>query len=96
MTQLLEDDILPALEKLRKERGDYMRWASSNDKLERLRRFCVAYEYVKAVAAKHPSMTVHFYPAGHGFNCDQRGSFNADSAKLARSRTLEFFAKHSG
>ena len=51
---------------------------------------------VKAVAAKHPSMTVHFYPAGHGFNCDQRGSFNADSAKLARSRTLEFFAKHIG
>jgi carboxymethylenebutenolidase len=39
---------------------------------------------------------VHFYPAGHGFNCDQRGSFNADSAKLARSRTLEFFAKHIG
>jgi len=28
-----------------------MRWASSNDKLERLRRFCVAFEYVKAVAA---------------------------------------------
>lgn len=55
MTQLLEDDILPALEKLRKERGDYMRWASSNDKLERLRRFCVAYEYVKAVAAKDDS-----------------------------------------
>ena len=51
---------------------------------------------VKAVAAKHTSMTVHFYPAGHGFNCDQRGSFNADSAKLARSRTLEFFAKHIG
>ncbi|MFM9980196.1 MAG: dienelactone hydrolase family protein, partial [Burkholderiales bacterium] len=45
---------------------------------------------------KHPSMNVHFYPAGHGFNCDQRGSFNADSAKLARSRTLEFFAKHIG
>ncbi len=32
-----------------------MRWASANDKLERLRRFCVAYEYVKAVAAKDDS-----------------------------------------
>jgi structural maintenance of chromosome 2 len=53
--QLLEEDILPALEKLRKERGDYMRWASSNDKLERLRRFCVAFEYIKAVAAKDDS-----------------------------------------
>ena len=32
-----------------------MRWASANDKLERLRRFCVAYEYVKAAAAKDSS-----------------------------------------
>ena len=34
--------------------------------------------------------------AGHGFNCDQRGSYNADAAKLARERTLEFFRKHLG
>lgn len=54
-SQLLEDDILPALEKLRKERGEYMRWASANDKLERLRRFCVAYEFVRATAAKDSS-----------------------------------------
>ena len=53
--QLLEEDILPALEKLRKERGDYMRWTSANDKLERLRRFCVAFEYVRACAAKESS-----------------------------------------
>ena len=53
--QLLEEDILPALEKLRKERGDYMRWTSANDKLERMRRFCVAYEFVKATAAKESS-----------------------------------------
>jgi structural maintenance of chromosome 2 len=54
-SQLLEEDILPALEKLRKERGDYMRWTSANDKLERLRRFCVAYEFVRACAAKESS-----------------------------------------
>ena len=40
--------------------------------------------------------THYFYAAGHGFNCDQRGSYHADSAKLARSRTLEFLAKHVG
>jgi structural maintenance of chromosome 2 len=32
-----------------------MRWTSANDKLERLRRFCVAYEFVRACAAKESS-----------------------------------------
>ena len=51
----------------------------------------------KEIAAKHPEITAHFYAgAGHGFNCDQRGSWNADAAKLARSRTVEFFRKHLG
>ena len=51
----------------------------------------------KEIAAAHPEITAHFYAgAGHGFNCDQRGSWNADAAKLARSRTLEFFRKHLG
>ena len=54
-------------------------------------------EQSKAIAAAHPEMTAHFYAgAGHGFNCDQRGSWNADAAKLARSRTLEFFREHLG
>ena len=39
---------------------------------------------------------VYVYPAGHGFNCDQRGSFDAASAKLARERTLAFLRKHVG
>lgn len=38
----------------------------------------------------------HFYPAGHGFNCDQRASFDAASAALARERTLAFLASHLG
>jgi carboxymethylenebutenolidase len=42
----------------------------------------------------HPEVEVHVYPCGHGFNCDQRGSYNAEAAKLARERTLAFFAKH--
>ena len=42
--KLLEEEILPTIEMLRKERGDYMKWASGNYALERLRRFCVAYE----------------------------------------------------
>jgi len=51
----------------------------------------------KEIAAKHPEIAANYYPgAGHGFNCDQRGSWNAEAAKLARSRTVEFFRKHLG
>ena len=38
--------------------------------------------------------TVHIYSAKHGFNCDERASFDAPSAKLASERTLAFFAAH--
>jgi carboxymethylenebutenolidase len=51
---------------------------------------------VKEVAAAHPEVEVHIYPADHGFNCDQRESYDAPSAALAWSRTLEFFRKHLG
>lgn len=51
----------------------------------------------KEIAKAHPEITAHYYPgAGHGFNCDQRGSYNAEASKLARERTLEFFRKHLG
>ena len=33
-------------------------------------------------------------PADHGFNCDQRDSYDPASAALARERSLAFFAKH--
>ena len=51
---------------------------------------------VKALAAAHSSAQVFTYPAGHGFNCDQRGSFHAESAKLARERSLTFLREHVG
>ena len=41
-------------------------------------------------------LTVYIYAADHGFNCDQRGSYDAAATKLARERTLEFFSKHVG
>ena len=50
----------------------------------------------KQVAEKHKDQTHYFYPAGHGFNCEQRGSYDADSAKTARERTREFLKKHIG
>lgn len=50
----------------------------------------------KEFAAAHKNQSHHFYAAGHGFNCDQRGSYDAASAKLARTRSVEFLRKHIG
>lgn len=41
-----------------------------------------------------PDAEVFTYPAGHGFNCDQREDYDAASARDARKRTLAFFEKH--
>jgi carboxymethylenebutenolidase len=49
-------------------------------------------EHHKRIAASHPEVPMHIYPAGHGFNCDERGSYHAPSAGLARERTLHFLA----
>jgi carboxymethylenebutenolidase len=53
-------------------------------------------EGVKKLAEKHKKHQIFIYAADHGFNCDQRGSYNAPAAKQARERTLEFFRKHVG
>jgi carboxymethylenebutenolidase len=51
-------------------------------------------EAIEKIRASHPQGQYFIYPADHGFNCDQRASFDAPAAKLARERTLEFFAQH--
>ena len=51
---------------------------------------------VEASRARHPGVQVHVYAAHHGFNCDQRGSYDAAAAQLARERTLAFLAQHVG
>lgn len=52
-------------------------------------------EQIEAVRTAHPEVTIHVYDgAEHGFNCDQRGSYNPDAAKLARERSLEFLKTH--
>ncbi|MBR1216598.1 dienelactone hydrolase family protein [Bradyrhizobium sp. U87765 SZCCT0131] len=50
---------------------------------------------VEAVRAKRPDVEIFVYPdAQHGFNCDQRASYDKASADVARQRSLAFFAKH--
>ena len=54
----------------------------------------IALDSVQAFDRAHPEVTVHVYDADHGFNCDQRGSYDAASAMRARDRTLAFFDQH--
>ncbi|MFT4241908.1 MAG: dienelactone hydrolase family protein [Acidovorax sp.] len=49
---------------------------------------------VQAFARAHPEVEVHIYDADHGFNCDQRGSYDEAAAMAARDRTLAFFDRH--
>ncbi|MDP2033808.1 MAG: dienelactone hydrolase family protein [Polaromonas sp.] len=51
---------------------------------------------VEAFKKAQPGVEVHVYEANHGFNCDQRGSYNEAAAALAKQRSLAFFAKHLG
>ena len=51
---------------------------------------------VRELEKLHPGVPVYIYPAGHGFHCDERASYDEPSAKLAWGRTMEFFGKHVG
>ena len=45
---------------------------------------------VAAVRDANPAVEVYTYPAGHGFNCDERSSYSAKDAHLALERSIEF------
>lgn len=51
-------------------------------------------EAVAQVQTAHPEVPVYRYDAGHGFNCDARVSYDAESARLARERSLQFLREH--
>ena len=51
---------------------------------------------VAAFKSAQPQVQVKVYAADHGFNCDHRGSYNAEAADLALERTLGFFIQHLG
>jgi carboxymethylenebutenolidase len=56
----------------------------------------ITMDTVRAFEKAHPEVEVHVYAANHGFNCDQRGSYNAGAAATARERTLDHFRRHVG
>jgi carboxymethylenebutenolidase len=51
---------------------------------------------VEKIRAAHPEIPVFIYPADHGFNCDERESYDAQSAKEAQARTFAFLAENLG
>ena len=51
-------------------------------------------EDVEKVRATHPEVSVFLYPAGHGFMCEERENYHAESAAIARQRALAFLAEH--
>jgi carboxymethylenebutenolidase len=52
---------------------------------------------VEAVRMAQPKAESYVYMgAGHGFGCDERGSFSKPDYELAQQRTLDLFAKHLG
>ena len=51
---------------------------------------------VEEIRAAQAEAMIHIYDAGHGFNCDRRGSYDEAAATLARQRTIEFFGTHLG
>jgi carboxymethylenebutenolidase len=51
---------------------------------------------VEKIRQAYPEGTYHLYPAGHGFNCSERGDFDQASAHLAFERSIEFFRQHIG
>lgn len=51
-------------------------------------------EDINRVQAAHPDVQIFWYEADHGFNCNDRASYNATAAKQARERSLEFLKKH--
>ena len=53
-------------------------------------------EDIDRVQAAHPGVQIYWYEADHGFNCNDRASYNASVAKRARERSLEFLAHHLG
>jgi carboxymethylenebutenolidase len=48
---------------------------------------------IEKIKKATPENPVHVYAgAGHGFNCDERGSYSAKDAKVALERSIEFLS----
>ena len=49
---------------------------------------------INSLKQAHPECPIYIYPAGHGFNCEQRDSFHLTSSKIAFERTIQHIDKY--
>lgn len=49
---------------------------------------------IAAIRAAHPEVAAEIYPGPHGFACDHRAAFRAESARQAFARAFEFLARN--
>lgn len=49
---------------------------------------------VERIRSARPEIALHTYAAGHGFNCDERASFEPACAELAWERSMQWLARH--
>lgn len=49
---------------------------------------------VERIRAERPECALHVYPAGHGFNCDARASYEPKSAALAWERSMRWLEEN--
>jgi carboxymethylenebutenolidase len=56
----------------------------------------VPMETVERIGAAHPDLPIYLYDAGHGFVSERSADHHADSARLARLRTLQLFQRSGG
>ncbi len=55
----------------------------------------IALSDVDKIKSAQPDIPLFVYEgAGHGFNCEQRGTYHEEAARLARERTIAFLAEH--
>ncbi len=50
-------------------------------------------ETIAAIRAAHPEVETEIYPGPHGFACDHRAAYRAESARAAFARAFEFLAR---
>jgi carboxymethylenebutenolidase len=51
---------------------------------------------VQKIMSAYPDAQLHVYKgAGHGFNCDERGSYSAADARVAFGRSIEFLEEQT-
>ena len=67
IARMLADDIVPTLERLRAEKATYLRWSANSAGIERLEKFAVAADLVRAERALLRAK--HMYAAGKHLRC---------------------------